>query len=123
MFELTPMMIFLDPPRHDRLRKLVHRAFTPRRIAELEPFIRATATRLLDRLAERGSGDFVKDFSALLPMDVIFTMLGVPEADRRQLRHWMDTGLERDDGSAVIPARAMEAMASSMQYWFGLLPQ
>lgn len=123
MLELTPMMIFLDPPRHDRMRKLVHRAFTPRRIAELEPFIRATATRLLDALVARGGGDFVKDFSALLPMEVIFTMLGVPEADRQQLRHWMDTGLERDHGSPIIPPRAIAAMAASMQYWFGLLPQ
>jgi cytochrome P450 len=123
MLELTPMMIFLDPPRHDRMRKLVHRAFTPRRIAELEPFIRATATRLLDALVERGGGDFVKDFSALLPMEVIFTMLGVPAADRQQLRHWMDTGLERDRDSPIVPPRAIEAMAASMQYWFGLLPQ
>lgn len=123
VFELTPMMIFQDPPRHDRLRKLVQRTFTPRRIAELEPFIRATASRLLDRLAAQGGGDFVKDFSALLPMDVIFTMLGVPEVDRRQLRHWMDTGLERDHGTPVIPARAIEAMTSSIRYWFTLLPQ
>lgn len=123
VFALTPMMIFLDPPRHDRLRKLVHRAFTPRRIAELEPFIRANATRLLDNLSARGGGDFVKDFSALLPMEVISTMLGVPEADRQQLRHWMDTGLERDNDSPIIPARAMEAIAASMQYWFSLLPR
>jgi cytochrome P450 len=123
MFELTPMMIFLDPPRHDRLRKLVSRAFTPRRAAELEPFIRATAVRLLDDLSARGGGDFVKDFSAPLPMEVIFTMLGVPDEDRRQLRAWMDTSLERDHDSPQIPARAVEAMAHAIQYWFNLLPR
>ena len=53
MFEVTPMIIFMDPPRHDRLRKLVSSVFTPRRIANLEPFIRATAVRLLDELVER----------------------------------------------------------------------
>lgn len=123
MFDLTPMMIFLDPPRHDRLRKLVSRAFTPRRIADLEPFIRATAVRLLDELARRGGGDFVKEFSAPLPMEVIFTMLGVPDEDRGQLRAWMDTSLERDHDSPKIPARAVEAIAHSVQYWFTLLPR
>ena len=55
MLEATPMMIFLDPPRHDRLRKLVSRAFTPRRVASLEPFVREIAVRLLDPLAARGA--------------------------------------------------------------------
>ncbi len=121
LFEQMPMMIFLDPPRHDRLRKLVSRAFTQRRVAELEPLVRAAAIRLLEPLARRGGGDFVKDFSALLPMEVIFTMLGVPAADRRQLRTWMDLALERDPDTPIIPARAVEAMASSLGYWFELL--
>lgn len=121
LLEFTPMMIFTDPPRHDRLRRLVNRAFTPRRIAELEPFVRATVVRLLDDLVRRGGGDFVRDFSALLPMEVIFTLLGVPDDDRRQLRDWMDTSLERDRDTPVIPARALEAMGNMMQYWFGLL--
>src|SRR5262245_35718602 len=56
--EMTPMMIFQDPPRHDRQRKLVSRAFTPRRVAGLEPFIRATAARLLEPLVAVGGGDF-----------------------------------------------------------------
>jgi cytochrome P450 len=123
MFELTPMMIFLDPPRHDRLRKLVSRVFTPRRVADLEPFIRATATRLLDQLSAQRGGDFVKEFSAPLPMEVIFTMLGVPEGDRHQLRTWMDTALERDHDLPQIPARAVEAMAHSIRYWFGLVAE
>jgi cytochrome P450 len=117
LFEARPMIIFLDPPRHDRLRKLVSRAFTPRRIAELEPFIRATVTRLLDRLRADGGGDFVREFSMPLPMEVIFTLLGVPEADRQSLRGWMDVSLERDRDTPVIPQRAMIAMASMMSYW------
>jgi cytochrome P450 len=121
LLELTPMMIFLDPPRHDRLRKLVSRVFTPRRVAELEPFIRETVVRLLEPLARDGGGDFVKDVSAPLPMDVIFTMLGVPAADRVQLRHWMDVSLERDRDTPVLPARALEAMAAMMGYWYSLV--
>jgi cytochrome P450 len=121
LFETRPMIIFLDPPRHDRLRKLVSRGFTPRRVAELEPFIRATVTRLLDGVAREGGGDFVRDVSMPLPMEVIFTLLGVPESDRRQLREWMDVSLERDHGTPVIPERAMIGMASMMQYWIGFV--
>lgn len=120
LFEMTPMMIFQDPPRHDRLRRLVSRAFTPRRIADLEPFVRATASRLLDELAERGGGDFVRDFSAPLPMEVIFTMLGIPAGDRSDLRAWMDQSLERDDDSPTIPERAYAAMAKQARYWHRL---
>jgi cytochrome P450 len=121
VFADRPMMIFMDPPRHDRLRALVSRAFTPRRVADLEPFVRATAVRLLDALAAAGGGDFVHDFAAPLPMEVIFTLLGVPEADRRRLRTWMDRSLERDRDTPVIPARALEAMVELMQYWFAFL--
>src|SRR4030095_5725455 len=71
LFETRPMIIFQDPPRHDRLRKLVSRAFTPRRVASLEPFIRATVARLLDTVAREGGGDFVRDVSLPLPMEVI----------------------------------------------------
>jgi cytochrome P450 len=117
LFEARPMIIFLDPPRHDRLRKLVSRAFTPRRVAELEPFIRKTMTRLLDTVEREGGGDFVRDVSMPLPMEVIFTLLGLPEGDRRKVREWMDVSLERDHGTPVIPERAMIAMAYQMQYW------
>ncbi|HUI27927.1 MAG TPA: cytochrome P450, partial [Candidatus Kryptonia bacterium] len=121
LFEATPMMIFMDPPRHDRLRKLVSSVFTPRRVGALEPFIRATAVRLLDALAGDGGGDFVKQFSAPLPMEVIFTMLGVPDADRSQLRAWMDLSLDRDRDTPVVPARAVEAMMHLTKYWYELV--
>jgi cytochrome P450 len=120
-FEVTPMMIFQDPPKHDRLRRLVNKAFTPRRVGALEPFVRATAARLLDDLHARGGGDFVQDFSALLPMEVIFTMLGVPDADRRQLRAWMDLSLDRDADSPRVPDRAVAAMMELQRYWMQLL--
>ncbi len=117
-FELLPMMIALDPPRHDQLRSLVSRVFTPRRIAGLEDAVRAIAGRYLDVLVESGGGDFVGEFSALLPMDVIFTLLGVPEEDRRELRRLADVSLERDDNDPGIPQRALEANAASVGYWF-----
>jgi cytochrome P450 len=119
---MTPMMIFMDPPQHDRLRKLVSRAFTPRRMAALEGFVREKARALLDPLAAAGGGDFVRDFSTPLPMDVIFTLLGVPEADRRQLREWIDLALARDPGNPEMPPRALEAGMQGVRYWFELLP-
>jgi cytochrome P450 len=121
--ELTPMMIFMDPPRHDRLRKLVSRVFTPRRVAALEPFVRTLAQKLLAPLAADGGGDFVADFSTPLPMDVIFTLLGVPESDRRELREWIDVSLSRDSGTDAVPSRAIEAGMNSLRYWFQLLQQ
>jgi len=119
--EMTPMMIFMDPPRHDRLRKLVSRAFTPRRVAALEPFVRDRAARLLAPLARDGGGDFVADFSTPLPMDVIFTLLGVPDADRRQIREWIDLSLARDPGTDAVPPRAIEAGMNALRYWFQLV--
>jgi len=121
--ELTPMMIFMDPPRHDRLRKLVSRVFTPRRVAALEPFVRALADKMLAPLVVAGGGDFVADFSTPLPMDVIFTLLGVPEADRRELREWIDVSLSRDAGTDAVPPRAIEAGLSVLRYWFQLVQE
>lgn len=121
LFELTPMMIFMDPPKHDRLRRLVSFAFTPRRIAALEPFVRELARNLLHPLRARGGGDFVTEFAAPLPREVIFTLLGVPNEDRVPLREWMDRALERDPDSPDIPARAIEASMNLVRYWFQLV--
>jgi cytochrome P450 len=121
MFDVTPMMIFMDPPRHDRLRRLVSHAFTARRVADLELLIRDTAVRLVDQLDAAGGGDFVKDLSGPFPMEVIFTLIGVPDADRGQLRAWTDQALDRDPDRPDIPPRAVEASLELMRYWFGLL--
>ncbi len=77
-----PMIVILDPPRHDELRALMSRAFTPRRIAELEPRIRAIASELIDAFVEKGACDLFSEFSAPLPTTVIAELLGVPPGDR-----------------------------------------
>jgi cytochrome P450 len=120
---LLPMMIFMDPPEHDVQRKLVSRAFTPRAISELEPFVRRTAIDYLDPLREKGGGDFVEEFSAVLPMNVIMELLGVPAADRNMLRHWMDATLDRLEEPPYIPDHAIEAMARSGEYWDALVKE
>ena len=118
---LLPMMIFMDPPRHDLHRQLVSRAFTPRAVAELEPFVRSTAVELLEALRDNGGGDFVEEFSAILPMNVIMELLGVPQPDRDQLRHWMDATLERNEEPPYVPDTAVQAMISTTSYWRELL--
>ena len=94
----SPMMIWKDRPQHTQLRKLVSRAFSPRRIAQLEPTIRDLARGYLDAQVGSGGFDYLEDFGAKLPVMVISTMLGVPEADREEIRHWTDALLHRDEG-------------------------
>jgi cytochrome P450 len=118
---MAPMIIFMDPPRHDRQRKLVGRAFTPRAISDLEPFVRSLANRFLDAVEERGGGDFVEDFSARLPNNVIMELIGVPEADRDEMRHTMDATLDRLEVPPYIPEHAFQAMIDLHQYWNELL--
>ena len=120
---LLPMMIFMDPPDHDVQRKLVSRAFTPRAISELEPFVRKTAIDCLDPLLEQGGGDFVEEFSAVLPMNVIMELLGVPPADRNTLRRLMDTMLDRLEEPPYFPDHAIEAMGTIGEYWEALLKE
>jgi len=85
---LTPSMLFLDPPDHDRLRRLANKAFTPRAVDRLVPRIRQVVDGLLDRAAEAGRFDVVADLAYPLPVTVISEMLGVPEPDRAALRRW-----------------------------------
>jgi cytochrome P450 len=118
---VPPMMIFMDPPTHDDQRKLVGRAFTPRAVADLEPFARATAVEALERLREKGGGDFVEEFSAVLPMNVIMELLGVPGPDRNTLRHLMDASLERLEEPPYFADHALEAMAKMTTYWAELV--
>lgn len=80
---LRPMLNYLDPPRHDRLRALVSRAFTFRRVGEMEPHVRRIAGELLDALSGRSECDLVEDFATPLPGRIIAEMIGVP-ADRRE---------------------------------------
>src|SRR5262249_44362768 len=81
-------MIFLDPPRHSKLRAIVTRAFTPRSIADLEPRIRELSAGLLDATAGRGAMDLVADYAAPLPTMVIAEMIGIPAEDRQRFLRW-----------------------------------
>jgi cytochrome P450 len=99
----------MDPPRHTRMRALVSRGFTPRRVADLERRIAEIATAYLDAALARGEFDFVADFAGRLPMDVISEMLGVPAADRTELRRLADLLVHREEGVLDVPAAGVEA--------------
>jgi len=118
----TKLIIMMDPPEHERMRKLVNRVFTPRAIASLEPMVRAKINEVVDTL-DPSSFDAVADFSALFPVEIITTMLGVPAEDRQQLRLWMDKGLEREPGSMGPSGEGIDAMMKSGGYYFELIQQ
>jgi cytochrome P450 len=112
----TASMIMMDPPMHDRMRKLVNRAFTPRRIAEWEPVVQSVITGYLDQLAGADSFDAVVDLAGPFPVEVICTILGVPEGDRQQLRHWTDAMLELEVGNPFPSAAGIDAAITMHQY-------
>jgi len=83
-----PSMVSLDPPAHTRLRRPSSRAFTPRRVAEMEPRVRATLTELLDAVDPAEPFDLVSTLTFPLPATVIFSFIGVPKEDYAQLKEW-----------------------------------
>jgi cytochrome P450 len=107
----------MDPPEQTRLRALVSRGFTPRRVHELEGRIRRLACGYLDELVERGSFDLVDDFAGRFPMDVISELLGVPTADRAELRRLADLLIERVPGTRDVPQAGIDAAVKLLQYF------
>jgi cytochrome P450 len=112
-------IIMMDPPDHDRLRALVSRAFSTRAVASLEPMIRTVISDLLDQF---GSGEFdgVADFGGPFPVEVISRMLGVPAADRQQIRHWVDLTLHREPGENEFTAEGQQAAIEMGAYFYQL---
>lgn len=117
-----PMMITLDPPDHTVMRKLVSRIFTPRAVADMEREARRIVEGYLDRLVDAGEGDLVTDLTGPFPMDVISAVLGVPEADRAELRTYADQILVREDGSMQMPKVALDGFVSLVGYFAAELP-
>jgi len=115
------MMIFADPPHHDVLRKLVSRAFTPRRIADMEAKVRTMCDDWLDPLVEARGGEVVADLAGLLPMAVIGALLGAPPEDNARLKALSDRLLHREDGSVARPEDAAVAGAELWMYFSELV--
>ena len=96
-----PLFIFRDPPEHTLLRKLVSRAFTPRKIDHLEARIGRVCDSLLDPLEGQSTFDFVERFSSLLPPTVILALLGFPEGLETEMRASVDNSLAIDEDATV----------------------
>jgi cytochrome P450 len=94
-------ILFEDPPAHDHHRTLLSRVFTPRRMTEIEPKVRAFCARSLDPLVGSGGFDFIRDLGAQMPMRTIGMLLGIPEEDQEKIRDRLDEGLRLDEG--VMP--------------------
>jgi cytochrome P450 len=119
----TMSFLALDPPRHTRMRALVSKGFTPRRVRQLEQQIKDLAGGYLGRALARPEFDFVADFAGLLPMDVISEMLGVPPADRAELRRLADTVVHREDGLFDVPHAGMEAALTLAGYYADMIAE
>jgi cytochrome P450 len=117
--EAWRVMFFLamDPPRHNHLRGLVNKVFTPRRVQAMEPAMRAIMTRLLDAIPDDGRCDLIQDIVGKFPMDVISDMIAVPVEDRDEVRGWADQVMHREeDMGAVVPPEASAASGKLLAY-------
>ena len=109
-----PFIIEVDPPLHDRIRGLVTRAFTPRRVTALEPRVQAIAEELVEEFAGDGRADVIERFAWPLPLRVLGELLGVPAGDVPQLHEWgRDWLLLQQEGPVdrrIAHARGFAAM-------------
>jgi cytochrome P450 len=90
------IILFEDPPEHDLHRGLLRRVFTPRRMLEIEPQVRAFCAATLDPLVGSGGFDFIADLGAVMPMRTIGMLLGIPEQDQKAIKDRLDAGLRLD---------------------------
>jgi cytochrome P450 len=98
--EIPPgSIIFEDPPTHGVHRGLLSRAFTPRKMAAIEPKVREFCARSLDPYVGAGGFDFIRDLGAEMPMRTIGMLLGIPEEDQPSIREQIDEGLRLSDGT------------------------
>lgn len=107
----------LDDPAHLRLRTLVSKGFTPRRIRELEARVTEIAVQHLETALQSDRFDFVDDFAGKLPMDVISELMGVPVEDRVRIRALADGVMHREDGVADVPESAITASGELLVYY------
>jgi cytochrome P450 len=117
----TMSFLAMDDPAHLRLRTLVSKGFTPRRIRELEPRVTELAVQHLDTMLQKADSgvtvDYVAEFAGKLPMDVISELMGVPVEDRDRIRAMADGVMHREDGVTDVPASAIEASLNLIVYY------
>jgi cytochrome P450 len=111
-------MLDLEPPDHTRIRRLVSKAFTPRTVERLKPYVHGLAEELVAALVGAGGGDLLTDVAEPLPVAVIAEMLGIPEADRGRLRPWSADicGMYELNPSEEVAAKAVRASVEFSEY-------
>ncbi|MEW2297028.1 cytochrome P450 [Streptomyces sp. NPDC006743] len=111
-------MLDLEPPDHTRIRRLVSKAFTPRTVERLKPYVHRLANELVAALVARGGGDLLADVAEPLPVAVIAEMLGIPEQDRDRLRPWSADicGMYELNPPQETAAKAVRASVEFSQY-------
>ncbi len=114
----SQFLISLDPPDHTKMRKLLNRGFTPRRVRDLEAKIQAQVDRLVDQVSHKAGCEMVSEIAVELPLQVIADLVGVPEEDRHQVFHWTETTFGFDEKYTVdemaAAGAAMFAYADQM---------
>jgi cytochrome P450 len=113
-------IIFMDPPDHRHMRSLLNKAFTPRAIQSQRESITELVEHYLSNV-NPDNFDVVQDFSGPFPVEVITQMAGVPEDFRQQVRHWIDTSLEREPGQIELSEKNMQANIDSAMYYYSLV--
>lgn len=116
----APSIIMMDPPDHRQLRSLVNKVFTPRAIQAQEPLVRQLISHYLSQVDPAGF-DAVAEFSALFPVEVITTMLGVPEEHHQNIRTWLDISLTRQPGEIGVSQAGLDAMVQTAMVYFGVI--
>ncbi|MFF8831821.1 cytochrome P450 [Streptomyces sp. NPDC015131] len=118
-------MLDLEPPDHTRIRRLVSKAFTPRTVERLRPYVHRLAGELVDALVAEGGGDLLSAVAEPLPVAVIAEMLGIPESDRAPLRPWSADicGMYELNPDEETAARAVRASAEFSAYLRGLIAE
>jgi cytochrome P450 len=119
-FDELKMLILMDPPEHERLRKLVRQVFTKAAIANLEPLVIDIVTSHVQALADEDYFDLVADFAALFPVEIISSMLGVPAGERQQIRLWTDGFLHREENNPFATKSGVAASAAMGEYFLDL---
>jgi cytochrome P450 len=108
--DLMTHLLNIDPPDHTRLRRLVSKAFTPRRVAAFEPRVVQLTGRLLDGFAAKGAADLIHDFAFPLPIYAICDLLGVPAEDQDDFRDWAGMMIRHGGGPRGGVARSVKRM-------------
>ena len=111
---LPPNMFHMDPPHHDELRSILSRVLTPKRIADLEPQVRAYATSLIEERLAAGTFDASTDFAQLIPTVTMCTLMDLPRTEREKFLQW---NLDTLGAADFTSPNALKAWGEMDAYW------